>query len=51
MLHENLIIKIEFELSEIEILIECYSEIIKLCENQTPDFIQISAIATFLHSF
>ncbi len=51
MLHENLIMKIEFEISEIETLIECYSEIIKLCENQTPDFIQISAIATFLHSF
>lgn len=43
--------KIRFEISEINILIDSYSPLIKLCEIQEPDLIYLSAVATILHSF
>ena len=43
--------KIRFEISEINILIDSYSPLIKLCEIQEPDLIYLSAVATMLHSF
>lgn len=43
--------KINFELDEIERLISSYSILTDLLKNKEPDLIELSAVASFLHSF
>lgn len=43
--------KIEYEISQIDELIEKSEVLISLCKNKEPDFIEITAIGGILHSF
>lgn len=43
--------KILFEVSEIDELLDKASVLISLCKNKEPDFIEISAVGSTLHSF
>ena len=51
MLPNKTIEKISFEIGEIDKLIEQSMPLISLCKIKTPDFIEIMAAATVLHSF
>jgi hypothetical protein len=50
-LDNNTKIKIEFEISQIEKLLDSSKPVFDLCKLKTPDFIEMSAIALILHSF
>ena len=45
------ILKIEFEISQIDKLLADTEPLIKLAKNKTPDRIESAALALFLHSF
>ena len=48
---EDLKKKISFEISEIDNLLEHASVLLQKCKQQEPDFIEISAVGSTLHSF
>ena len=48
---EKLKIKIEFEISQIDKLLNDSKPLLDLCRLKTPDFIEMSAAALILHSF
>ena len=48
---EKLKIKITFEISQIDKLLNDSKPLLDLCKLKTPDFIEISAAAMILHSF
>jgi hypothetical protein len=50
-LDEKLKIKIAFEISQIDKLLNDSKPLLDLCKLKTPDFIEISAAAMLLHSF
>lgn len=43
--------KIQFEIEEIDRLLESYAFLINHCKDMTPDLVELTAIATILHSF
>lgn len=43
--------KIQFEIEEIDRLLKSYAFLIDYCKDKTPDLIELTAIATILHSF
>ena len=43
--------KIQFEIEEINRLLQSYAFLINHCMNKTPDLLELAAIATILHSF
>lgn len=43
--------KIQFEIDEIDQLLESYKSLIDRCISKTPDLVELTAIATILHSF
>jgi hypothetical protein len=45
------IIKIEFEISQIDKLLDETMPLLKLAQNKTPDMIETAALGLFLHSF
>ena len=51
MLHDKLIKKITFEISEIDNELSSYDSLINLCKVKEPDLIEKTAIASILHSF
>lgn len=48
---KSTILKIKYEISEIDELLEKASVLINLCQNKEPDFIELSAAGATLHSF
>jgi hypothetical protein len=50
-LDEKLISKIQFEISQIDKLLNNSNPLFDLCRNNEPDFIEMSAAAMVLHSF
>lgn len=48
---KQIIEKIQFEIDEIDRLLESYAFLINQCINQAPDLLELTAIATILHSF
>jgi len=48
---DNELIKINFEISQIDKLLDDCQPLIDLCKLKTPDFIEMSAAAMVLHSF
>ena len=48
--HET-ILKIEFEISQIDKLIDETSPLLKLAQNKIPDIVETAALGLFLHSF
>jgi hypothetical protein len=48
--HET-ILKIEFEIAQIDRLLDETSPLLKLANNKTPDMIETAALGLFLHSF
>jgi len=50
-LDNKLKIKLSFEISQIDKLINDSKPLLKLCEEKIPDYIEISAAALLLHSF
>jgi len=50
-LNEKLKIKVLFEISQIAKLLDSHKPLLDLCRIRTPDLIEISAAAMFLHSF
>lgn len=51
MLHEDWKYKISFEMKEIDRLIDSYSVLLDYVKSQTPELIEMTAMATVLHSF
>lgn len=51
MLPEKTRLKIQFEIQQIDRLIETYSELLKKCWQNEPDNIEIAALGSVLHSF
>ncbi len=43
--------KIEYEISQIDDLVDKSQVLLSLCKNKDPDFIEITAIGGILHSF
>jgi len=50
-LDNKLKIKLSFEISQIDKLIEDGKPLLELCEEKIPNYIEISAAALLLHSF
>ena len=50
-MNEKLKIKVLFEISQIAKLLDSHKPLLDLCRIRTPDLIEISAAAMFLHSF
>jgi len=50
-MNKNTIVKVEFEVSEIDLLIDETMPLLKLAHTQTPDHIETMALGLFLHSF
>lgn len=48
---KKLIKKIKFELNQIENLLSKYKDLINKCEDEKPDLIELTALASVLHSF
>ena len=48
---KSVILKINYEISEIDILVDKSDVLISLCKNKEPDFIEITAIGGILQSF
>ena len=51
MLPERTRLKIQFEIEQIDRLIETYSELLEKCRQNEPDKIEITALGSVLHSF
>jgi hypothetical protein len=50
-LNEKLKIKVLFEVSQVDKLLDSHKPLLDLCKLKTPDLIEMSAAAMFLHSF
>lgn len=50
-MREELVNKIKFQISEIDLLFEKYSDLFEKVKETTPDLIELTAIASVLHSF
>jgi hypothetical protein len=50
-LDEKLKIKVLFEISQMDKLLDSHKPLLDLCKLKTPDLIEMSAAAMFLHSF
>jgi hypothetical protein len=50
-LAKKVIAQIEFEISQIELLLESYADLVKRARQSEPDLIEITALASVLHSF
>lgn len=50
-MRDKTIEKIKFEIAEIDTLLESYDLLINKCIKNTPDLVEIAAMATVLHSF
>lgn len=50
-LHSDIEKKISFEISELEKELDSYKLLFELCKTKEPDLIEITAIASVLHSF
>ena len=48
---EKVIKKLKFEIGQIEHLFEVYAELLKRVQKNSPDVVEITAIASVLHSF
>lgn len=44
-------LKIDYEISQIDELMEKSNVLVSLCKSKTPDFIEMSAVGSILHSF
>jgi hypothetical protein len=51
MLPEKTRVKIQFEVEQIDKLIETYSELLEKCRQNEPDKVEIAALGSVLHSF
>jgi hypothetical protein len=51
MLHEKSKLKIQFEIEQIDKLIETYSELLEKCGQNEPNKVEIAALGSVLHSF
>ena len=51
MSNKKVIKKIEFELNQIDNLLSEYRDLINKCEDEKPDLIELTALASVLHSF
>ncbi|MBN2542041.1 hypothetical protein JXI42_04175 [bacterium] len=51
MKHKELVDEITFELGRIDELFSKYSDLLEKVRIQTPDFIELSSLSMFLHSF
>ena len=47
----KVIAQIEFEIGQIDHLLESYAELLRQAQQKTPDLVEITAIASVLHSF
>lgn len=47
----KVISQVEFELSQIEQLFESYTDLLKRVKERSPDLIEVTALASVLHSF
>lgn len=45
------VLKIEFEISQIDILLQETSPLLELSRRKTPDMVETAALGLFLHSF
>ena len=50
-LDENVISQIRFEVEQIDLLLESYSGLIDRAKTSTPDLVEVTAMASVLHSF
>lgn len=44
-------LKIDYEISQIDELMEKSNVLVSLCKSKAPDFIEMSAVGSILHSF
>lgn len=51
MLHENTIKKINFEINQINTLLDSYQTLFSKVEESSPDLVELAAFASILHSF
>lgn len=50
-MHEKVASQISFEIGQIDELLESYSELLKRTQTETPNLVEITALASVLHSF
>jgi len=50
-LHERTITQIKFEIGQIDKLFASYSELLNHAQNNEPNLVEITALASVLHSF
>jgi hypothetical protein len=50
-LFEKVISQVEFEIGQIDLLLESYADLLKSMERSVPNLVQLTAIASVLHSF
>lgn len=48
---DKIISQIEFEISQIDQLFIAYSDLLERAQNNTPDLVEVTAVASVLHSF
>jgi len=50
-LASDLTLKVQFEIAQIDRLLETYADLLVRAQQTTPDLVEIAALATVLHSF
>lgn len=48
---DKIISQIEFEISQIDQLFIAYSDLLERAQNNTPDLVEVTTVASVLHSF
>ncbi len=50
-LPENVVSRVTFEIGQIDQLLAAYADVLERVQQRTPDLVEITAIASVLHSF
>ena len=50
-MNKDVILKVDFEISQIDKLIDETKPLLQLAHNKTPDMVETAALGLFLHSF
>lgn len=50
-MHEKVVSQIVFEIEQIDILLDSYSELLRRARQNSPDLVEVTALASIIHSF
>jgi len=48
---ENVVSQVEFEIGQVDHLFESYADLLEQTQKKAPDLVEITAVASVLHSF